>query len=341
MGWLIIFTEALSTATVALGFSGYFRGLFGVPTLLSSITLIILLSVLNFIGIRESSRLNILFTAIEASGLMLIILLGLPRLGRVDFLETPTGLSGILRASTLVFFAYLGFEDIVNLAEESKDPERQIPKALILSVLITAVLYVLVAVSTVSLADWRQLGASEGPLAFAASRALGENAYLVMSYIALFATANTVLILLIVTSRMIFGMARDGSLPKLLSKIHSKRGTPWIAILVSMLLSIFFVSFSNLEFVAGVTNFGTFITFATVNLVAIWLRYKRPEMRRPFKTPAIGKFPIVPVIGLFSCALMITQFGPNVLISGLSILGVGVALQKLLSMKDENEAGPS
>jgi len=210
IGWIIIFTEAVATSTVALGFGGYFNGLFGAPMVLTSLILIILLSLLNFLGIEESSRLNIIFTIIEASGLLLILIIGIPYLGKVDYFEASQGLQGILKASTLIFFAYLGFEDIVNLAEESKNPERNIPKALILSIIMTALLYVLVAVATVSLADWQELGSSTSPLAYAASRSLGQSAFLSMSAIALFATSNTVLILLIVTSRMIYGMAKDG-----------------------------------------------------------------------------------------------------------------------------------
>ena len=130
---------------------------------------------------------------------MLIVVLGIPYFGRVNYLETASGLQGILRASTVIFFAYLGFEDIANLVEEAKDPERNIPKALILSVAITALIYLFVALSTVSLADWQELRASCCPLAYATSRSLGQSAFLVMSLISLFATSNTVLILLIVT----------------------------------------------------------------------------------------------------------------------------------------------
>ena len=285
IGWLIIFTGTVSTSTVALGFGGYLKGLFGAPIVLTSTILIVLLSTLNFMGIEQSSRLNISFTLIEAAGLLIIGVLGIPYLGRVNYLETAGGLQGILRASTVIFFAYLGFEDIANLAEETKNPERNIPKALILSVAITALIYVFVAVSVVSLADWQELGGSCCPLAYAASKSLGQSAFLAMSLIALFATSNTVLILLIVASRMIYGLAREGALPSSLSKISNRTGTPWVAIVTAMALSTSFVLLGNIEFVAGITNFGTFITFASVNLSAIWLRYRKPEWKRPFKTP--------------------------------------------------------
>ena len=331
IGWIIIFTEVVSISTVALGFGSYFDGLFGVPTVLSSLFLIILLSILNFVGIEKSSKVNIVFTVIEASGLLLIVALGIPSLGTVNYLESSQGLQGILTASTLIFFAYLGFEDIVNLAEETKNPERNIPKALILSVVITAILYVLVAMVAVSLADWQELGTSTAPLAYAASKSLGRSAFLTLSVIALFATANTVLILLIVASRMVYGIARDGSLPHSLSKL-SRRGTPWVAILAVMILPCFFVLIGNIGFVAEITNFGTFITFALVNLSAIWLRYKKPEWKRPFKTPlTISKMPLIPLIGLLSCGLMITQFRLDIVALGVLVIFIGIIVKMVLA----------
>lgn len=272
-----------------------------------------------------------MFTVIEASGLLLIVALGILFLGTVNYFEASQDLQGILKASTLIFFAYLGFEDIVNLAEETKNPERNIPKALILSVIITAVLYVLVAVAAVSLADWQELGASTAPLACAASKSLGQSAFLTLSMIALFATANTVLILLIVASRMVYGMSMDGSLPHSLSKL-SRRGTPWVAILAVMVLPCFFVLIGNIGFVAEITNFGTFVTFALVNLSAIWLRYKKPEWERPFKTPLnISKMPLIPFVGLLSCGLMITQFRLDIVALSVLVIFIGIIIKMTLA----------
>ncbi len=330
IGWIIIFTGTVSASTVALGFAGYFRGLLDAPVFLVSLVLIVLLSILNFLGIEESSKLNIIFTLIEAGGLIMVVLLGIPFLGRVNYLEAQNGIQGILKASTLIFFSYLGFEDIVNLAEESRSPERDVPHALILSVVITAMLYFLVAISTVGLADWRQLALSSSPLAYALSQSLGQNAFTLMSAIALFATANTVLILLIVTSRMIYGMARDGSFPNRLSKI-SRRGTPFYAIFVVMMAAVLFVLLGNINFVAEITNFGTFITFASVNISAIWLRVKNPEWKRPFKTPfSVGKIPLIPLMGLLSCGFLLTQFRFDVIILSIFVILLGIVTYWLL-----------
>jgi APA family basic amino acid/polyamine antiporter len=325
IGWLIVFTGIVSAATVALGFAGYLNAILGSPIILTAVVLIGSLSFLNFYGIKESARVNILFTFIEILGLILIILMGLTSLGKVNYFEMPHGMSGIFIAAALIFFAYIGFENVVNIAEETKNPTKVIPGALILSIIITTVLYVLVAVSTVSLADWKELGKSTAPLAYAASRVLGKTAFSVISFIALFATTNTVLILLIAVSRMIYGMARDGSLPQVLSSIHEKRRTPWLAVIVTMLLSMFFVLLGDIRLVASITSFGAFITFSLVNLSLIWMRYKKSELRRPFKVPLnIGKFPILGFLGLISCLIMVMHFDLNVILLGTLIMGMGL-----------------
>jgi APA family basic amino acid/polyamine antiporter len=314
----------VSISTVSLGFASYFRAVFASPIIFTAMTLVVLLSLLNFIGIKESSRVNILFTAVEIGGLLLIIFLGLSKFGVVNYFEAPS-VSGVFAAAALMFFAYLGFEDIVNIAEETKNPEKNLPKALILSIIITAVFYVLVALAVVSLANWETLGISDAPLSYAVSKVLGTNAFSLMSYIALFATANTVLIILIVGSRMIYGMAKDAALPSFLSKVHYKTKTPWIAIFCIMIFSMFFILLDDIQLVASITSFGVFITFALVNLSLIWLRYRKPELKRPFRVPlSIGRFPVISFLGLMSCLLMVTQFDLYVVLFGLLLLGLGV-----------------
>jgi APA family basic amino acid/polyamine antiporter len=331
LGWLIIFAGIVAASTVAIGFAGYLKYFFNAPIFIIGILLIGLLSFSNFVGIQESSRVNILFTGIEIAGLVLIIFLGMGRFPNVNYLEAPAGFQGIFAASALVFFAYLGFEDIVNIAEEMKNPKKIIPRALILSILVTTIFYVLIAISTVSLADWRELGGSDAPLALAASMVLGENAFLTLSVIALFATANTVLILLIVGSRMVYGMARGGSLPNIFSTIHRKRKTPWIAIVAVMLLSMIFTILGDIRLVAGVTNFAAFAIFASVNFSLIWLRYKEPEVERPFKVPFnIGKFPVIPFLGLISCVFLVFHLDQLAIMIGIITLMTGGVAYKIL-----------
>jgi len=308
LGWLIVFAGIVAASTVAVGFAGYLRSFVDAPIIVIAISLIGVLSFSSFYGIEESSRVNILFTGIEISGLVLIIVLGMGRFPNVNYLEAPLGFQGIFAASALIFFAYIGFEDIVNIAEEMENPVKSIPRALILSILITTIFYVLIAVSAVSLAHWRELGASGAPLAHAASMVLGDGAFVTLSVIALFATANTVLILLIVTSRMVYGMAKGGALPKKLASIHGGRRTPWMAIMAVMVVSMIFVMLEDLRLIAGITNFAAFAIFASVNFLLIWLRYTKPKLERPFKVPFnIGKFPVIPCLGLISCVFLAFQ----------------------------------
>lgn len=341
IGWLVIVTGTISVSTVALGFAGYFQSLFGFPRVLPAVILIILLSYINFSGIKESTRMNILFTFVEMAGLVFIISIGAGSLGKVDLLEAPNGIAGILSAAALIFFAYLGFEDIVNIAEETKNPEKTIPKALVLSIIITTCLYILVASAVVSLADWEILGGASAPLAFAASQALGENAFTAMSVVALFATSNTVLIMLVVGSRMIYGMANEGAFPRVLSKLNTKTGTPFLAILITMFASIGFVFLGDLELVASLTSFGAFITFAFVNGSLIYIRYRRAELKRPFRVPLnIGKFPITGFLGLLSCLLLILQFNATVILSGSLFLVAGLILYKLSKIRWSQDPKP-
>jgi len=333
VGWLTILTGIISVSTVALGFAGYFQGLFGFPRILAALVLIFILSYINFLGIKESTRMNILFTLVEAGGLILFIAIGLGSLGRVDLLEAPNGLSGVLSAAALIFFAYLGFEDIVNIAEETKEPEKTIPRALVISILITTLLYVVVAFVSVNLADWQILGESNAPLAFASSQVLGENAFTLMSIIALFATSNTVLIMLVVGSRMIYGMAKEGAFPRFLSKIDSKKDTPSLAIVVTMLISILFLFIGDLELIAALTSFGAFITFAFVNISLIYIRYRRTELERPFRAPLnVGRFPITGFLGLVTCLFFVLQFDVTVILSGSIFMVVGLVLYKVLKI---------
>jgi APA family basic amino acid/polyamine antiporter len=139
--------------------------------------------------------------------------------------SSPSGISGILGASALVFFAYIGFDNMANLSEETK-PEKTIPRGLLIAVAISTALYVAVGLIAVSLAPWQRLSVSDAPLALAASVALGPTAYDVLTVAALLTTLNAVLVLLIVSSRIIYGMAEDGALPKPLGKLSGKTRVP-------------------------------------------------------------------------------------------------------------------
>jgi len=333
VGWLVIFSEIVSAATVSLAFASYFEGLFRFNinktffTQLVALSLILILSYINFLGIKESSRFNIFFTLTEILGLIIIIAIGIPYLGKVNYLESPKGLSGIFSATALIFFAYIGFQDIANVAEETKEPRKTIPKALLIVLAITALIYVLTSISSVSIVSWKELSNSSVSLALVASKVFGDNAYFFVSFIALFATASTVLITLIASTRMLYGMAREKSLPEVLALIHSKTKVPWVAAIVVTWITTIFTFIGDIKVVAELANLFVFITFVLVNLSLIWLRYMMPKMRRAFRVPLnIGNYPLTAFFAIFLNLFMIFQLNLILIISGLLITIIGIIL---------------
>ena len=325
IGWLIIFSSVIGAATVSLGFAGYFQALTGASLLPSALILLAVLSAIVSVGIKQSARLVITFTAIEASGLVFIILLGTAYLGRVDLLEmSPLGFSGIFQASALIFFAFIGFEEMVKLSEETKDPEKNIPRGLVLAMSTSIVLYIMVAFSAVSVLGWERLSQSSAPFADIAYSALGPNASTIISIVALFATTNTVLLMLLASSRIIYGMAQAGSLPQILARVHPRTQTPWIAALLSMTFAMAFVFLGDIAFVANVNNFTVFVTFMVINAALIVLRYRKSEVHRPFQVPlSWGRLPLLPVLGIFFNAFMLAQLDWQVMAIGLGLVILG------------------
>ena len=323
IGWLSVYIIIVSSAAVALGFGGYFNALTGVSPILAAFALVAILSAVNFWGIKESATLNVIFTLIELAGLALIIFLGLGYLGTINYFEAPAGLLGVMTAAILVFFAYLGFENLADVAEEVKNASCVMPKALLLSVVITTIIYMLVSVSAVSILPWQQLGASSAPLADVANKAMPGSGGL-LSAIALFATANTVLFLLVAGSRILYGMSREHALHDALQRVHSTRNTPWVAVALIGLLTLAFTLVGSIEIVAELTNFGAFLVFMFINLSVIALRFNRPGLKRPFRTPlSIGKLPVLPAFGALFCLGMLFYFTAETAAFGLFVAATG------------------
>ena len=337
IGWLTAITSMITAATVALGFGGYFSEFLNIPIVISAIALIGILSIVNFMGVKESSWTNTVFTIIEAVGLILIIIIGftISDPEPVNYFESPTGFSGIIIAFVLIFFAFIGFEDIANIAEEVRNPKKVIPRAIILAVMISGIIYVLVSLAVVRVINWEDLSLSAAPLADVAKRGLGAQGHIIFSGIALFAITNTVLITLVAGSRMIYGMAREKSFPYILAKVHSKTKTPWVAIIVIMLIAIGFSFIGDIVIVANITVFAVVITFAAVNLTVIVLRYTKSDIERKFRIPInIGKFPVLPMVGLGISVYMAIQFQIQVVLVGLVIIGIGASFYLLYEKCD-------
>jgi len=329
VGWLIVFAAVVSASTVALGFGGYAAALAGLPPIACAALLIVLLSGVNFIGIQESSWVNVVFTVVEASGLALIVVLGFtyasPR--PVSYLTSPMGLDGVLAAIALSLFAFIGFENIANIAEETKTPSKVLPRAFLLSIVITAVVYTLVALAVVRVLDGAALGGSAAPLADVAGVTIGPGGRVALSAIALFATSNTVLVLLVASSRILYGMANQGSIPQALAHVHPRTRTPWIAILAVMAIAVVFTLGGNLTTIANLAVFSIVLTFAVVNLAVIWLRYRQPAATRPFRVPLrIGRFPVVAGLGLVTSVIGLLRFEFSTAVVALGVLGLATVV---------------
>ncbi len=331
-GWLVLFAGIVGSAAVALGFAGYFAALTNLPVVPVAIALVLLSSVISYVGIKQSTGIADAITVLEVLGLVAIILLGAGLVSHVDFTHIGE-FPNVLNAASLLFFAFIGFEGIIKLSEETRAPEKTIPTALLLSIAITAVLYILTAVSALSILGSQALGASTAPIAEVAAKALHANsaqAFAVLGIIALFSTANTVLLLLVTTSRLFYGMAKEGGLPKLLAAVHSRRQTPHLAILLTAVATIAFVLLGNIEFAARLTDFAVFAVFIAVNLAAIILRVKNPNLHRPFKMPfAINNVPITAVLGVLTCAALSLSLGLEIIAGGLIVTLIGLGITAL------------
>ena len=308
VSWIVIVAGIISAATVAIGFGGYFSHILGGDINVIASILIILLSALSYFGIKDSARFNNIASVIEISGLILIIAVGVVFFGKnnVNYFELPaTGFSGLLSAVAIVFFAYIGFEGMVNLSEEVKDSKKILPKALIISILISTALYILVSASAINILGAEGLAKSNAPLTETISKVLPNGSF-IMSIIALFATGNTVLIILIVISRIIYGMSKENTFPKIFSSV-GKRRTPYISIAMVGAIGAILAFIGNLKFIASMTDLGVFIVYTFVNISLIKIRYSS-GYKAGFKSPSIGRFPVLAFLGMLSTIFMFFYF---------------------------------
>jgi amino acid transporter len=328
-GWLIIAGSIIGSATVAIGFSKYFSALFQTPILHVTIITLCIIAIVLFAGVQETASLTILFTIIEALGLIIIIFIGLPRIGTVDYLAVAEGVQGIIKSGVLIFFGYLGFEGITRLASETKNPEKTIPKAILYSIAITTVFYILVGIAAVSVIPYGQLAEAEAPLALVAESAFGSHSFLILSVIALFSTFNTALVMLLSGSRIVYGMAEEKGLPPFFARVSKKTKTPWFAIITVVIGAVCFSLIGDLKTVANLTNFTVFAVFILVNAAVIYFRYKKPVKTGFFSPLSIGKMPVFPLFGIISSLFMIINIELPILIMGCSLILIGFLFEYL------------
>jgi len=347
VGYLTILVSIVSASAVAIGFSNYLSVFLPMyDPIFYSIILVSILSFINFYGIRESIWFNTIFTIIELSGLIIIIFIGLMfgNFSNIDFFESPissTSLNNnnnflvliglIFGSSALIFFAYYGFENIPNIAEETRNPSKTISQAILLSIIITTIVYVLVVITSLGLVTWQELATSNVPLALVIEKVLQNKVgSLIISLIALFATTNTVLMMLVSSSRIMYGMSKDDALFESFSKIHDKTKTPWLATIVSALMSIIvIIIFSNdISAVSKIAVFGIFTVFVFVNFSYILIKLKgqsssfSSSISHSFSILNYKRVPILAILGIIISVFMRSQCNLTTVSYSLMIMSI-------------------
>lgn len=296
VGWVMAVALVVATATVALGFSRYVQEFIDVDRRLAAVVLIVVMAVVSYMGMEKAAWVVMVLGAIEIGSLVVVGMSGLGRIGDVDL--TVGSFGGVLSGAALVFFAFIGFDEVITLAEETKDPTRTIPLALLLALAISTLLYVLVAVSAVSVLGVDGLISSQRPLAEVMNVVWGGSTGRWMSAAALVSTGSTVLLVVTAASRMLYGVAVAGDFPGRLGVVRHRR-VPLNALAVSAAVAIGLVLFDDLSMLASATDTLVYVTFVFVNVVTIVLRKTQPEVPRPFRIRGtIGWLPILPVLGL-------------------------------------------
>ena len=303
-----------------------------------------LLAMVNLRGVGESVKLNVVLTIIEITGLMLVIFVGLWAFtgggGDVDFArvvafetaEEKNVFLAITTATSLAFFAMVGFEDSVNMAEETKDPVKIFPKVLLSGLAIAGVVYVVVAIIAVALVPVGVLEDSETPLVEVVKAGAPDLPIeTILPYISMFAVSNTALINMLMASRLIYGMSRQHVLPPVLGTIHPRRLTPWVAIVFTTLIAfglIFYVTaFANSNAIAilgGTTSLLLLAVFAMVNVAVLVLRRDVRSAGGHFTTPTV-----LPLVGFGASLYLVLPFSGRATqqyVLALTLIVIGVVL---------------
>lgn len=334
--WFLVLAAIFSVATIALAFGGYFASFFNISIVVAAISIIILTGIITFLGIKESVITTILFTFVEVTGLIIVVVLGLFFIKLEVRVLLDFNLDyNIFYAASLIFFAFTGFELIPAQSEETVMPKKLIPKAIIGSILISTLIYTLVVIATVNMFDVKLLGTSSAPLVDAVISNFGSKVALMIWFSAIIATSSTVLGIIIASSRLMYGLGKERLFPSFFSKITKRFRTPFVAIV--MICSVGIVGtalIQDLGTTAEIANLLTLLTFYSINVSIVVLRWFKPKMHREFKVPlTVKNIPLPSLLGSILCFLIILQFPMNILINGLFIGLIGLAFYLLTREK--------
>lgn len=320
-GWMFLASKTTAAGTVALGLAGYLDALFpGVPPRVVAVGGIAAFTLLNYFGVRRSSSVNLVIVALSLTALVTFIITGASSF-RVENLTpfAPTGVRGTLEAAAILFFAYTGYARVATLAEEVRDPERTIPRAIIITIGGALLLYFGVAIVAVGSVGAAAMADEPAPLQIAAASFPGGWPAIVISAGGVTAMLGVILSQLLGLSRMVFAMARRGDLPRGLERVHPRHGVPGRAVLLIGLVAAVIAATGTLRGVASAASFTILIYYGIANLSAL-------------RMPARAKlFPdAVPALGLVACILLALSLAPGVMAVGLAVLAAGFVLRTLV-----------
>lgn len=333
VAFTVMMSGITSASAAARAFGGRYLGEFvTLPVLAGAFIFLGLVTLVNFLGISESVKVNVVLTVIEAFGLLVIVAIGAWALfvgdgepaRAVEFHPVNGAFLGVLGGTALAFYSLLGFEDSVNLAEEAKDPQRDYPRALLGGLVVAALIYMAVAFTATMLVDTETLVSSSGPLLEVVKVAGLAFPPKLFAAIALLAVGNTALINMLMASRLVYGMARQKIIPSFFGTVHHGRSTPWIAILFTVgIAAVLVATTDDIAPLADTTVLLLLCVFALVNVCVLVLRRERVEhahYRAPIWAPVLG------ALVCLTLAMPFTGRSGDVYLRAAILVGVGVLL---------------
>jgi basic amino acid/polyamine antiporter, APA family len=289
-------------------------GSFPIIINLPAVAVVALITVILVIGIRESADTNNAMVLLKVGIILFFIAIGIFLIRPHNWTNpatggfSPNGAAGISAAAAIIFFSYIGFDAVSTAAEETKNPPKDMPFGIIMSLLITTVLYIAISIVMTGMAPWKQLGTAE-PMITALQFASGPPALLnasrfIIALGAVVAMGSVLLVFQLGQPRIFFSMARDGLLPPVLAKVHPKYKTPYVGTILTGVFVAGFAAFANIAEVVDLTNIGTLFAFVLVSAGVIFLRRIDPERPRPFRVPLV---PLTPLISIVACIYLMIQ----------------------------------
>ena len=340
VGFAVMCSALTSVGAASRAFAGYFQEIAAAPLLLLVPLFIVGLAVVNFRGVGESVKLNVAMTCVELGGLVIVMAVGAWALSQgigeparaFEFNAGGDPFSLVVSGAALAFFAIIGFEDSVNMVEETKNPQRDFPRAFFVGISITGVVYMLVAFFTTALVPIDVLRETDRDLLEVVRAGAPWFPLVVFSVIAMVAVGNTSLINLMMASRLLYGMSNEHALPPVFGRVHERRRTPWVAIICTTGIALGLAAWSGVRTLGGTTALLLLCVFCLVNVSVLVLR-KRPVTHAHYRAPTL-----CPVLGLVSCAYLASPFAGRdaeqyvvagaLLVLGIALFGLNVLLER-------------